>query len=310
MTRILFAARPSDWESYGTLLPVALAELGVTAELVRDTGRPEAVDYIVCTPDGLDDFAPFVNCRLVQSLWAGVERITANPTLRQPLARMVDPGLKEGMIEYVAAHVLRLHLGLDRDILGQNGRWREDAPPPLARDRRVGVLGLGELGGACARALAGLGFAVAGWARGPREVPGVACHHGAAGLRRVLEQAEILVTLLPATAETEGLLDATRLGWLPEGAMIVNPGRGTLIDDAALLAALDAGRVAQATLDVFRQEPLPPGHPYWAHPRVTVTPHVAAATRPGTAARAAAENIARVERGLPPLHLVDRARGY
>jgi glyoxylate/hydroxypyruvate reductase len=126
----------------------------------------------------------------------------------------------------------------------------------------------------------------------------------------VLARAEILVLLLPATPSTDGLIDAARLARLPRGARLINPGRGTLIDDAALLAALDEGRVGHATLDVFREEPLPPEHPYWAHPRVTVTPHIAAETRPATAAAVIAENIARVEAGEPLLHRVDRTLGY
>lgn len=306
--RILFAS-PRDWDDYRDLLPAALERAGVAAEILREA-PPDTVDCIVTAPGGLADFAPYTNCRLVQSLWAGVERIVGARGLTQPLARMVDPGLAEGMVDYVTGHVLRLHLGLDAHVLGQDGVWRNRVVPPLSRERPVGVLGLGELGGACARALAGLGFPVLGWSRTPHDLLGIACHHGAAGLREVLSGAQILVTLLPATAETENLLDAERLSWLPRGAMIVNPGRGTLIDEAALLAALDRGQVAQATLDVFRQEPLPPGHPFWAHPRVTVTPHVAAATRPATAAGVVAENIRRLTAGEPILYLVDRARGY
>lgn len=309
MLRILFAARPQDWEDYRAVLPQALSRARLDADLTREAA-PEAVDYIVTVPGGLADFTPFTRCRLVQSLWAGVERFMDNATLTQPLARMVDPGLAAGMVDYVTGHVLRLHLEMDAHILGQDGVWRNAAVPPLAREREVGVLGLGELGGACATALAGLGFRVAGWSRSPRNWPGVTCLHGDDGLRAVLGQAQILVALLPATAETENLLNAERLSWLPRGAMIVNPGRGSLIDDGALLAALDSGQVGQATLDVFRREPLPPAHPYWAHPRVTVTPHIAAATRPATAAEVVADNIRRVEAGEPPRHLVDRARGY
>src|SRR5690606_2035349 len=159
---------------------------------------------------------------------------------------------------------------------GQERGWSCKLGAPLARERVVGILGLGALGGACARALAGLNFEVCGWSRRPAEIEGVACHHGEGGLEAVLGRSEILVTLLPATAGTESILDADRLALMPQGARIINPGRGTLIDDAALLAALDAGAIGHATLDVFRTEPLPPEHPYWAHPRVTVTPHVAA----------------------------------
>jgi glyoxylate/hydroxypyruvate reductase A len=182
--------------------------------------------------------------------------------------------------------------------------------PPLARGRRVGVLGLGELGLACAQALAALGFDLAGWSRRPKDSGPVPAFSGPEGLDEVLRRSEILVLLLPATAATENVLDSRALALLPRGAVVVNPGRGTLIDDAALLAALDAGRIAHATLDVFRTEPLPPDHPFWAHPRVTVTPHIASETRPATAAEAVAENVRRGEAGEPFLHQVDRAQGY
>lgn len=308
---VFFAAGEALWAEYAEPLRVALAGAGVAAELSPEAPEPGRVDYIVYAPGcPLDDFRPFTRARAVLSLWAGVERITGNPTLAIPLARMVDPGLTEGMTEYVAGHVLRHHLGMDSFLAGQDGVWRHEAVPPLARDRTVAVLGLGELGAAAARALSGLGFRVLGWARRKKEVPGVVCRAGAAALRGVMAEAEILVTLLPHTPETEALLDAGRLAWLPRGAVIINPGRGALIDDAALLAALDAGHIAHATLDVFRTEPLPPDHPFWAHPRVTVTPHIAAETRPASAARVIAENIRRGEAGEPLLYLVDRAAGY
>ncbi len=194
-------------------------------------------------------------------------------------------------------------------VLGQDGTWREKAPP-LARHRRVGMLGLGELGSACARALAALNFDVAGWSRREKVLPGIATHHGADGLDAVLARSDILVLLVPLTADTEGLMSAKRIARLPKGAVIVNPGRGPLIDDDALIAALDAGHLSHATLDVFRVEPLPPSHPFWAHPRVTVTPHIASTTRPETAAGVIAENIRRGEAGEPFLHRVDRGAGY
>jgi glyoxylate/hydroxypyruvate reductase A len=223
---------------------------------------------------------------------------------------MVDEGLTRGMVEWVAGHVLRYHLGIDDHVLGQDGVWRGGVIPPLARWRRVAVLGLGEIGGAVAQNLAAFGFDVEGWSRRPRELPGIATRSGPDGLAAVLARSEILVTLLPATAATGNLLDAAALALLPPGARLINPGRGTLIDDAALLAALDSGHLAHATLDVFRTEPLPPDHPFWAHPKVTVTPHVASETRPETASEAIAANIRRGENGLPFLHVVDRTTGY
>ncbi len=307
---VLFAAGAARWPHWEGPLRAALKAAGVAADLVTEAA-PEEVDFIVYAPGGdtPPDFTAFTRCRAVLGLWAGVERIVTNATLSQPLCRMVDPGLTQGMVEYVCAHALRLHLGIDAQLRAQDGRWNH-AAPPLAGERPVAVLGLGALGTACARALAGLGFPVMGWSRRQKTLPGIDCHQGRQGLQAVLSRAQIVVTLLPATAQTENLLDTETLGWLPHGAAIINPGRGTLIDDAALLAALASGRVGQATLDVFRVEPLPPDHPYWGHPRVTVTPHIAAETRPATAAPVIAENIRRGLAGEPLLHLVDRQAGY
>jgi glyoxylate/hydroxypyruvate reductase A len=158
--------------------------------------------------------------------------------------------------------------------------------------------------------LTAIGFRVVGWSRGPRELPGIETWSGAEGLSEVLGASEILVLLLPATPATENTLDARALAMLPRGARIINPGRGPLIDDEALLKALDNGHVGHATLDVFRQEPLPAEHPYWAHPMVTVTPHIASATRPETASMAIAENVRRGEAGLDFLNVVNRAESY
>lgn len=304
MPLILFAAPPL-WPEYRDALPAALAEAGIDATLVTEA-PPEAVDYIVYAPvSPLQDFAPYRRAKAVLSLWAGVERIVDNSTLTQPLARMVDPGLTEGMVEWVVGHTLRHHLGMDRHIVNPGQVW-DPTCPPLARERPVTILGMGALGSACAVALTALNFPVTGWSRSER--PGLL--HGENGLRQALCNARILVTLLPKTRETENLLNAERLAWLPRGAVILNPGRGALIDDDALLAALDAGRIGHATLDVFRVEPLPQDHPFWTHPKVTVTPHIAADTRAVTASRVLAENIRRGEAGEPFLHLVDRARGY
>ncbi|MCB2116197.1 MAG: glyoxylate/hydroxypyruvate reductase A [Rhodobacteraceae bacterium] len=308
---VYFAAGAADWRDYEPHLATALAEAGVNATVLRDVSYPAAVDYIVTAPNGeVTDFSPFTRCKLVQNLWAGVERITGNATLTQPLARMVDPGMTESMVEWVVGHTLRHHLGMDAHILGQDGIWRNGITPPIARERPVAVLGLGELGRAAGAALAALNFPVIGWSRSPKAIAGIECHSGEDGLRAVLSRAEVVILLMPFTPETENLLNAARLALLPQGAVILNPGRGPLIDDAALLVALDAGRLGHATLDVFRNEPLPPAHPFWSHPKITVTPHIAASTRPVTAARVVAENIRRGEAGAPFLHLVDRTRGY
>lgn len=307
--KVQFITAPAVFEEYRAPLGAALRARGIEAALGMELA-PETVDYIVYAPVKCAvDLAPYRNAKAALGLWAGVETIITNPTLTMPYARMVDRGLTEGMVEWVMGHVLRHHLGIDADICRRDGRWEKHIPP-LARQRRVGVLGLGELGAACATALAGLNFDVAGWSRRPKQIAGVACHAGEDGLAAVLARSEILVLLLPHTPATENILDGEALARLPDGAVILNPGRGALIDDAALLAALDAGRVAHATLDTFRVEPLPGDHPYWTHPQVTVTPHIASETRAETASDVIAENIRRGEAGEPLLHLVDRAAGY
>ncbi len=312
MPIVLFAAAPALRTVYMPHLAEALAWAGIDARLVTEAPAAE-VDYIVFSPGGtIADFTPFTRCKAVLNLWAGVETIVGNATLTQPLCRMVDPAMTESMVEWVTAQVLRLHLGIDEHILGQDGVWRHDEArtPKIARERPVTILGFGALGQACARALMALNFPVTGWSRRPAALPGARCLAGPAALDDSLAGAAVVILLLPKTPGTDSILDARRLGLPAPGAFVINPGRGALIDDAALLAALDSGQVGHAVLDVFRQEPLPPDHPFWAHPRVTVTPHIAAATRPDTAARVIAENVRRGEAGEPLLHLVDRMAGY
>ncbi|MEL6689187.1 MAG: glyoxylate/hydroxypyruvate reductase A [Pseudomonadota bacterium] len=309
MLNILFAALNEKWEEYEAPLSEALADAGVEARLTTDLAAEE-VDYIVYAPNStVQDFTPFTRLKAVLNLWAGVEAIVGNPTLKVPLARMTDEGMSEGMIDYVTAHVLRYHVGLDAHVVNPERIW-DDTPPPLARHRTVGFLGIGALGGACARAVSGLGFNVLGWSRLQKDIPGVECHAGEQGLREVLSRSEILVLLMPATPHTENTLNAETLSWLPRGARIINPGRGPLIDDDALLAALNSGQVGGATLDVFRTEPLPNDHPYWAHPNVTVTPHIASTTRPDLASKRVVENIRRCEASEPMLDVVDPEAGY
>jgi len=310
MTTILFAAGADRWIEYKGPLRKALDSLGLEYSLSPETHDPAQVDYIIYAPGPAPtDFTHFTNAKAVLSLWAGVERIVGNETLTMPLARMVNDGMTEGMVEWVVANVLRHHLGLDRYVLNPTREW---APcvPPLARDRKVAVLGLGVLGQACAKGLAGLNFDVTGWSRSQKDVAGVKCLSGDDGLEQTLTQAEILVLLLPLTPDTENLLNELRLSQMPEGAVVINPGRGPLIDDDALLAALDSGHISHATLDVFRKEPLAADHPFWSHPKVTVTPHIASDSRTESAAKIIAENIRRGEAGEPLLHLVDRGAGY
>jgi glyoxylate/hydroxypyruvate reductase A len=310
MTLALFAALPDRWADYEGPLRTAFLEAGLLdVRLVRDAD-PTSVDYIIYAPNShVTDFTPYTRLKAVLNLWAGVEDVVSNATLKVPLTRMVDEGLTEGMVEWSVGHVMRHHLEMDRHILGQDGVWRGGVIPQLARDRTVAVLGLGALGSALCRALVLLGFKARGWSRRPKDLMGVACFSGD-DPGEALDGADIVVMLLPDTPATERVIDAERIARLAEGAVIINPGRGSLIDDEALIAALDDGKLSHATLDVFREEPLPPEHPFWGHSKVTVTPHIASETRPLTASRVIAENIRRGEASEPLLHLVDRSAGY
>ncbi len=252
------------------------------------------------------------NLRAVHVLGAGVEHVLADPGLppKALVVRLVDPWMTAAMSEYVAQQVLRLHRR-ELDYREQQARrvWHEHAQPNAA-DRRVGILGLGVLGSEAALRLEVMGFDVAGWSRTGRRLKGIARFEGADGLLALAARSEILVNLLPLTRETENILDARLFAAMPRGAAIVNCARGAHLVEADLLAALASGQLSAAVLDVFREEPLPPAHPFWSHPRIVVTPHSAAATNPVTAAPIVAQALRRLAEGKTPANVVKRERGY
>ena len=307
--KILFSANEENWKRYKAPLQDALDDKSLDYELGR-TITPSEVDYIIYAPSSsLQDFSPYAKLKAVLNLWAGVEGVTNNKTLKVPLARMVDSGLTDGMVEWVTGHTLRHHLGIDKHIHGQDGIWRSYVPP-LAKDRVITILGLGTLGTACGIALKRLGFNVRGWSRREKRVDGIQCFYGDEQIDSSLMDADIVVLLLPDTPLTQNILNKHTLNLLKRGAFVLNPGRGPLIDDDALLAALDSGQIEHATLDVFRIEPLPQNHQYWSNNKVTVIPHKASETRPITASQVIAMNIERAENGQELLYLVDRENGY
>ena len=307
--KILFSANEENWKRYKAPLQDALDDKSLDYEL-GTTITPSEVDYIIYAPSSsLQDFSPYTKLKAVLNLWAGVEGVTNNKTLKVPLARMVDSGLTDGMVEWVTGHTLRHHLGIDKHIHGQDGIWRSYVPP-LAKDRVITILGLGTLGTACGIALKRLGFNVRGWSRREKRVDGIQCFYGDEQIDSSLMDADIVVLLLPDTPLTQNILNKHTLNLLKRGAFVLNPGRGPLIDDDALLAALDSGQIEHATLDVFRIEPLPQNHQYWSNNKVTVIPHKASETRPKTASQVIAMNIGRAENGQELLYLVDRENGY
>jgi glyoxylate/hydroxypyruvate reductase A len=255
------------------------------------------------------------NCtqlKLIQSLWAGVDKLLVDATLPAavPIARMVDPAMNRAMAEAATWAVLSLHRrAFDYAAQQRQTQWRP-LPQKRADEVSVLVLGLGQMGRTTARQLAALGYRVSGWSARTQEIPGVATGAGWALLPAALGAADIVVNLLPLTDDTRGLFDRTRLAQLRPGASLVNLARGAHVVEKDLLAALNAGRLEHAVLDVFDTEPLPPTHVFWFHPRVTLWPHAAAQTDLRSAAEVVASNVNAVRRGEPAAHLVDRSRGY
>ena len=279
----------------------AFAELmpDLEVRLWPNIGRPDQIDYAYLYQAPAGFFTGMVNLKAVFSLGAGVDHILADPSLpRQvPISRVVDPELTQRMIEYVVLAVLYHHRRWPEILANQHqAHWRP-LGTPAAGGRRVGIMGLGQLGQAAAAALAALGFNVAGWARMPSVLPRVETFDGADQLAPFLARSDILVCLLPLTPATAGILNAATFAALPSGAAVINCARGGHLVEADLLAALDGGRLSGATLDVFETEPLPPDHPFWHHPNITVTPHVASLSSPLARARLVVDSIRRVETG-------------
>ncbi len=260
-------------------------------------------------PPGL--LASLPNLKAIFSLWAGIDHMASDPDLPPvPVIRMVESSMTATMTIHVVQQVLNLHTQAAVYRAQQAERHWEQDELTAPWDRRVGILGLGSLGRDAAEKLAELRFDVAGWSRSPKEIEGISCYHGEDGLAGFLERTDILVCLLPLTGATEGILNAAHFAGLPRGSSIVNCARGGHLVEADLLSALDTGQLAGAALDVFNEEPLPKDHPFWGHPKIVVTPHVAAFSVPETAVESVVANIERMEKGEPPLYAVDFDRGY
>ncbi|MFI0847748.1 2-hydroxyacid dehydrogenase [Mesorhizobium sp. IMUNJ 23232] len=307
MTTVLFISEWSDPDAWREALAQHVPDLDF--RIWPDAGNPGDVEFALAWQAPLRFYDAFPNLRAIISLGAGVDHLFRDPDIPQtmPLARVVDPTLTRMMCDYVLAAVLRYHRDFDVYERAQaQKRWSGPRATPASR-RTIGILGMGELGTAVATMLAGHGFAVRGWSRSPRQLSGID-HFTGPGLQGFLSETEILVNLLPLTAATKNILNRETLSWLPKGACFVNVGRGAHVDEAALVEQLDRGHIRGATLDAFRVEPLPDGHPFWTHPRVLVTPHVASFTDPISAAPAIAENFLRARRGEPLRHAVTRAQ--
>lgn len=274
-------------------------------------GDPADIHYLAAwqAPEDLATLLP--NLKALLAISAGVDQLNlATLPAHLTVARMLDPGITEGMCEYATWAVLSLH----RDMLlyrnqQQAGQWQAHTLVP-ASQRRVGLMGLGQQGRAIAQRLRALGFAVSGWARSEHQLDGVDCFAGTAQLPAFLGQCDILICLLPLTEHTRGILDAELFAQLPQGAALINMGRGAHLNETDLLVALANGQLSGAVLDVLAHEPAPPEHPFWQHPRIVLTPHIAAMTQPDSAFVVLLDNIRRHQRGESLVGQIDRADGY
>ena len=307
---LLFSSRFHDPEVWRQALVEHLPELDM--RVWPDSGNPTDIDAALVWGPKRGELKNFPNLKVIISMGAGVEHILRDPDLPKdvPIVRTFDSHMQGAMVEYVVLHVLRYHRHMPEIAENQRrGEWIKYGPEDTP-GTTVGVMGLGAFGAPPAQALASIGFRVIGWTRTVTGVGGVECYPGEDGLRSFLNQSNILVCLLPLTPDTEGILNADVLAELPRGAYVINAARGGHLVEEDLLVALESGHIAGATLDVFGQEPLPPDHPFWNHPKVTMTPHNASDPHPRWVAGAIADSLRRARAGEQLLNTVDVSRGY
>ncbi|WP_171210980.1 glyoxylate/hydroxypyruvate reductase A [Ruegeria sp. HKCCA5426] len=302
----------SDWMSDGDIVrEIKRLRPGMDARTPDTIGDPADITMIAVV--GLNNTHPtqLPNLKLVQKLGAGVETIINNPNLpdRVRVARLKPDAPAQGIAEWFVTYILHRQRNVSfYETAQRKAEWLPKAPG-YTPEKTVGVLGLGHIGARSALMLRAIGFNVMGWSRSPKQLDGVTCLHGDAALPDLLGQCDHVCAILPSTPQTIGLFDAEMLAAMKPGSQLLNAGRGDLIDETALISALDKGTLGHAVLDVASTEPLPSQSPLWAHPNVMITPHVSG-WHLGEALGDVAENFQRLTDGKPLLHEVDRARGY
>lgn len=303
----------SDFDDFDTWQHALQAQLpGLRVVRANEVTDPREIHYALVWKPPAGFFQSMANLKLIVNLGAGVDSLAARDDLpaQVPITRISDPNMARMMAGYVLFATLRHAREIPHfEAAQRRGEWAY-RHPRNPEDIRVAVLGLGELGALAASELRRQGLTVLGWSRSPREIEGVRCHAGMDALDSVLSQAEILVIMLPLTADTQHLLDHARLSRLPRGAAVINVARGAIVDQAALTALLQSGHIGSATLDVFEKEPLPSGDPLWSMPNVLITPHLASVAIPASAAQQIAANLLRVSNGESLTGQVDLRRGY
>jgi len=308
---IAYISRDTDGVAWRKVFTEALGPIDFRT-IADGLGNTDDIEIALAWKPKPGLLASLKNLKLIVSLGMGVDHLLADDQLPAgvPIVRIMDEGLVGQMSEYAIFWALWHHRDIERYATSQRAKtWKpEEFVDTLHRP--VGVMGLGSIGQDTAKKLALLGFPTLGWSRTAKTVPGVETFHGREALPKFLGRSTILVNVLPLTRETRGLLDKRLFAALPKGAFVINMGRGGHVVDADLLAALDSGHLAGAALDVFNTEPLPPEHPYWLHPKVHITPHMAGYTNPRTASPGVIENIKRLRSGQPLIHTVDPKTGY
>jgi glyoxylate/hydroxypyruvate reductase A len=310
MSIVVYLGDAEETREWVELLSRLLPEFEIRD--LDDPGDPGTVEYAVVWAPPAGRIRQFPNLKAIVSIGAGVDHVLRDPELPRhlPILRTTGPDMVQRLREYVALHVLAHHRDLAVTDANQARVHWQQIVTPIAQKRRVGIMGLGNIARACAGTLAMLGFDTAGWSRSGGTVEGVTVFAGAGGLPDFLARSDILVCLLPLTPETRDILNAGLFARLPRGARLINAARGGHLVEADFLAALDSGQLGGATLDVFRTEPLPPEHPFWQHPKIRVTPHIASMIDAETGASVIAANIRAFETTGTSEAVADAERGY
>jgi len=307
---IAYISRDTDGMAWNKLLVEALGPIDFRT-LSGGLGNTDDIEIALAWKPKPGLLATFRNLRMIVSLGMGVDHLLADDKLPDvAITRIMDEGLVGQMSEYALYWGLWHHRDIEKYAASQRAKQWKPEEFVDSIHRRIGVMGLGTIGQDTARKFAALGFPTAGWSRTQKTLPGVETFHGPGGLQQFLGRTNILVNVLPLTRETRGIMDRRLFAALPRGAFVINMGRGGHMVDDDLLAALDSGHVSGAALDVFNVEPLPPEHPYWAHPKVHITPHMAGYTNPRTASPGVIDNIKALRAGQPLKNTVDAKTGY
>ena len=311
MSALLYYSEQDPAELWSEELRKALPK-NIAVRLYPELGNAEDIEFALCWQPKPGMLAGLPNLKLIFSMAAGFDHVLQDPQRppNVPIVRIIDNTLSTMMSEFAAYAVLGFHRYMPEFHTGQRNKVWGRRWPRYTPETHIGVLGIGAIGADVARKLLALGFQVHGWSRTEKSLDGVTCHTGESGLFEMLPQCHQIVSVIPLTAETKGIINKRTLAALPQGAYITNIGRGGHVVDEDLLAALKSGHIAGAFLDVFNEEPLPTDHPYWDHPNVIMTPHIAGEIVPRSCAHSIAANIERYRRGEQVHGIADLDRGY